>query len=375
MKIGINALHIVKGKGGGLETYFEGLVSALSKVDTDNTYLIFTNSDYSCPLDLGENFTRVPCNVSASKRVSKVLFEQFVFPVKLRKEKLDVLLSPGNIAPALHPCPGVSIICDMVPFVRPENFSFVERCMLKLLFFLTARTSKKIMTISDYSKSEITRRFSLSPERVEVIFAGMGKGLDIPSEEEAKAVLKGLGIHGPYILSVASSRKYKNIDGLVRAFKLLKDKHKRGELLVIAGHADRAHAELVRLVGDLGLTDDVLFTGFVDDKGLAVLYDNASVFVYPSFFEGFGLPVLEAFSCSTPVAASRAASIPEVAGSGALLFDPHDEGEMAEMIAKILKNKRVREGLQRKGLKQIEEFTWEKTARAALKVMQEVASR
>ena len=190
MRIGINALHLVKGKGGGLETYFEGLIPALGLVDAENTYLIFTNSDYRSPLELPDNFIEIPCNVSASRRVGKVLYEQFLFPFRLKKEKVDVLLSPGNIAPAFCFCPGVAIICDLVPFIRPENFSLVERVMLKTLFYLTARTSKKVMTISDYSKAEITKRFSISPDRVEVIYAGMGKGLELVSEKESRKILK-----------------------------------------------------------------------------------------------------------------------------------------------------------------------------------------
>ncbi|MGE0395438.1 MAG: glycosyltransferase family 4 protein [Kofleriaceae bacterium] len=177
-----------------------------------------------------------------------------------------------------------------------------------------------------------------------------------------------------YLLYVAASRSYKNIDGLVRAFHLLKTRHRVPHALVIVGLAGRATPALEQLISSLGLVDDVVFSGFLDDRMLPLVYSAADAFVYPSFYEGFGLPVLEAMACGTPVAAANRTSLPEAVGDAGLLFDPANPEDMARTIARILDETELRGELVERGLVRARSFTWEKTAAATLATLSVLAS-
>ncbi|MBI5233139.1 MAG: glycosyltransferase family 4 protein, partial [Deltaproteobacteria bacterium] len=317
MKIAVNALFLVQGKGGGLERYLNGVLASLQRRDKENDYTIFTNRDSAGAFTLGGRFKEVCCPVSASSRPFKILWEQVFFPAVLKKGCFDVLFSPGNIGPFSHAMPQVVVIHDMIPFVRPEEFGIAERLALKVLFYLAARSSAKVLTVSGYSRNDIIKRFNLSVDRVEVIYPGVDDTFGELSD--ADEIISRHGIERRYILCVASSRPYKNIDGLIRAYRLAKERGGLNEMLVIAGHAGRAQQGLERLVDELGLKRDVLFTGFLKDEELKVFYRGAGFFVYPSFYEGFGFPILEAMASAVPVIASNTASIPEVAGPDGLL--------------------------------------------------------
>ncbi|MEE8575583.1 MAG: glycosyltransferase family 1 protein [Thermodesulfobacteriota bacterium] len=372
MKIAINALFLVEGKGGGLETCLRGWLAAMSKLDSSSEYLLYTNRACRGAFPLGENFREITCDVSAVERLKKTFYEQTVFPGVIKKEGVDLLYNPGNIAPARHHCPSVTVIHDMVPFIRPEGFNTLELGTLKALFSLTARTSERVITVSEYSKKDMVDRFGISPDKVTVIYNGLDLSMVCANDSDGD---DGVKVGGPFILSVASSRKYKNLDGLLRAFKIVKEGGRFPELkLVMAGHAERVHAELVELTDALSISGDVVFTGFVEPAELAQLYKRADLLVYPSFFEGFGLPVLEAFANGTPVAASNAASIPEVVGDAGLLFDPTDTTAIAESVIKILLDPALKEELIKKGLKRAGEFTWERAAAETLNIFKEVSA-
>jgi glycosyltransferase involved in cell wall biosynthesis len=364
-------LFLVAGKGGGIERYIRGLIKGLQKIDKENTYILFTNRDCSGTFTLTDNFSEVPSIVSAIFRPAKILWEQTILPLQIKKYRLDVLLSAGNISPVIQLCPSAVIMYDMIPYLRPEGFTGLELSILKTLFRASAKVNTKIITISESSKKEIVNGLKVHENKVTVVYAGCDeKFKPVPVTAQARQSLKNLGLPEKYILYVASSRTYKNIDGLIKAFKLLKENHHADQSLVITGLAGRAQPDIEHLVSSLGLRSNVVMSGFINDEMMPLLYSAADVFVYPSLYEGFGLPVIEAMACGVPVAASNMTSLPEAVGDAGLLFDPNNHEEMAETLHRIISDPECRNNLVTKGLARSKAFSWEKAASETLAVLE-----
>ena len=367
MRIAINAIFLVTGKGGGIERYLRGLLKGLAQIDRVNEYLVFGNKDNAGTFELRDNFREIVSPVSARIRPAKILWEQFVLPSRLKKEKVDIVLSAGNIAPKIFFCPSLVIIYDLIFFAHPEEFSLLERLVLRYLLHRTAMSADRIITVSESSKNEIIRWLKVPQDRMSVVYGGCDKNL---RDVIDTMVLKDkVSVKGNYIFCAASLRMYKNLDGLIKAYSVLKKKYSVPQKLVLTGHKGRYYEELQRLVRVLGLENDVIFTGFISDDELRLLYSSADVFVFPSFYEGFGLPVLEAMASGTPVVASNRTSIPEVVGDAGLLFNPDNTDEMAETIHSVLREETLKKSLISRGFERVKKFTWEKTAEGVLKVI------
>ena len=375
MRIGVNALFLVSGKGGGIETYLRGLLSALAVIDRDNEYVVFTNKDCRGAFPLEGNFREYECSVAATHRAAKIIWEQSLFPSVIKRAGIDLLFSPANIAPSRHRMPSVATIHDMIPFERPECFKAIELAALKKFFSSTIRTSDRIITVSDHARTALLERFDIDKARVVTIH----NGVDPRFKDDNRFKAKGLKLFGgksaaPYILAIASDKPYKNIEGLLRAYKTLRDREAVAENLVIAGNPGGLKKGFLSLIEALGLSASVSFAGFVSDEELVYLYSGASLFVFPSVFEGFGLPVLEAYACGTPVAASNAASIPEAVGDAGLIFDPGSDEDIAEKMRIVLKNDKVREDMIVRGLKRAGVMSWQRAAIETLGVFKDAAS-
>ncbi len=361
LRIGINALFIIPGKAGGLETVFRNLLPSLLRVDATNEYVVFSNRECAGTAPQGRNMREVPCPVSAAFRPGKHLWEQAVFPFWLKRHAIDVLFSPGNVTPLCSPCPSVTVINDAIPFIRPENFSAVERLALKTLFHLSARRSAAVVTLSESAKRDLVRHLRIPPAKVHVAYLAAEERFR-PSAENAEAVLRKHAVRRPYLICVASSRPYKNVDGLVRAFSFVRERHRVPHQLVVVGLAGRAHGAILDSAAPLLRDGSLVLTGFVDDAELPVLYSNAEASVYPSKYEGFGLPVLESMACGTPVVSSNAASLPEVVGDAGVLFDPYDIEAMGRAIYSVISDEGLRATLRQKGFERARRFSWDGTA-------------
>lgn len=367
---------LVNGRGGGIERYARSLVSALQRIDRENEYVLFTNKDCQGSFVLAPNFREVKSGVSARFRPAKIIWEQAALPFTLNSHKIDVLLSPGNISPLFPGCPSAVIIHDLIPFIWPELFTLTERTALQKLMAAAANRCSRIITVSHSSAQGITEILNIDPAKITVVPGACSETFKpIPETPERATIVAKYGIRSPYILYVASTRPYKNVDGLMKAFDLYLRNDQTEHSLVITGLAGKAQSELVRLANDLGLAQRIVFAGFVHDEDLAAIYSAADLSVYPSFYEGFGLPLLESMACGTPVAASNATSLPEVLGDAGLLFDPRNIGEMALAMSSIISNSALRAGMIRKGFERVKLYSWEKTANAVRNVLQDSAVR
>lgn len=376
MIIGVNLLSIFPGVSGGGQTYVENLLRTLSIIDSKHTYILFVNRINQDLFPRQERFIRVLCPVSKKNLFFRLIWEQFFLPYYLKKHKIDLLFSPTNFSPIFWlPTKSVLNICDVYWAHFKEFFSKTEYTLLKNLITFSARKADRIITISNYTKTEVIKYTKADEAKITAIHLGRGNML-FPSDSGKapnETLFKQIG--GKYILAVGRTHEHKNYLGLVEAFKLLKNKSAgAGIKLVIAGIPGRQHKKLQAKIQSEALANDILLLGRVDDNQLSWLYKHADLFVFPSIYEGFGLPLLEAMAFGVPVTCSNITALPEIGGEAVLCFDPFDIRDISNKLEQLLVSERLRNDLVKKGLERVKQFTWENTARKTLRVFEEVAN-
>ena len=247
---------------------------------------------------------------------------------------------------------------------------------LRLTVRHTARKSAQIITVSEYSRDDILKTYGVSGERITVIpEAAPNHFVPVEDERELQRVRDTYGIKGEYILSVGSIQPRKNLARLITAYKNLHDERPGVKLpkLVLVGKKGWLYDETLRAIAESGVGEQILLTGYVLETDLPTLYSGAICFVYPSYFEGFGLPPLEAMKCGAPVIVGNQTSLPEVVGDAGLMVNPFDEVEIASTLARLIDDPGLRDELRLKGLKRAAEFSWLNTAKRTLQVYMQVA--
>ena len=271
-------------------------------------------------------------------------------------------------------CPVVVTVHDVAFLSHPEWFSPRDRLVLRAGAWLTRRRAARLLTLSEFSREEIVRRLGVSSVRVTAIPLAAGDAFTPAGDPAASAeALARLGIRKPYILAVGNLQPRKNLSRLIDAFAEAKRSGGLPHTLVLAGRAQWKSHRIFRSARDAGLLDAVLFTGYVAECDLPHLYREAELFAYPSLYEGFGLPVLEAMACGTPVVASNAASIPEVAGGAAILVDPLDTAALARALLEAAGSPERRRDMRERGLARARQFSWGRAAADTYRVYREVA--
>jgi glycosyltransferase involved in cell wall biosynthesis len=355
-RIGINALYLLPGRVGGTEIYLRELLNALAQIDKTNEYLVFTN------LETGEdllprqaNFQGKPQAVHASFRPARILWEQIVLPLEAARYRLDVMFNPGFTAPIFAPCPVVTVFHDLQHKRHPEYFRWIDLPFWKLLLWASVHRSRRLIAVSDSTRADLLRFYRIPPRSVSVIPHGVSPrflSLDRTHTE-------------PYILCVSTLHPHKNIERLLRAYAL----SARPQRLVLAGMRGFQTAQIEALITELGLGDRVEVPGWMPREDLYGLYARAHAFVYPSTFEGFGMPVLEALAAGIPTACADIPPLREVAGEAALFFDPLDEAAIAQSLDRVCTDESTRRKLAQAGPQRARPFTWERTARMTLEAL------
>ncbi len=294
--------------------------------------------------------------------------------------KPDVFFSPSHYAPRLSPCPTVISVMDLSYLYFSELFNANDLHQLKSWTKYSVRNAKSILTISNSSKNDIIREYKKSSSEVVVTYPGIKNDLSFKTYDlgNMKDFKKKYKIGNNFVLFVGTLQPRKNIAKLIEAFsKVLSVKYKvlsKADLeLVIVGKKGWQFEEILSAPQKFGIEKQVKFLENVDDRDLSILYKNAICFVLPSLYEGFGLPVLEAMKDGCPVITSNVSSLPEVGGDAALYVDPEDVDDIAEKIKRLVDDKDLRKELVEKGKKQIKKFSWEKTAKETLRVIQKAA--
>jgi glycosyltransferase involved in cell wall biosynthesis len=363
MKIGLNLLFIRSSTTGGSATYAVNLVNALSNIDKTNNYIVYLNQNCKeLPLTLGRNFTKKIIPFSSTNPIKRLFLEQIIFPFYFFKENLNVLHSLGYHGPILSIYPHIVSILDL-NFIRHKHMSKIHSLFLGIMVKIMTKTAKHIITISQFSKKEIVENLNVLDKNVTAtLLSGSSDKKNSVSNINIKKIYN---IKKKYIIAFGSNGSHKNIDQLIYAFNEIR-KTNLDFQLVLVGYQHKASI-LSKIVYDLNLNEKVIFTGFVPFEHVFSLIKKSNLFVFPSFYEGFGIPLLDAQACGIPIASSNAGSLPEVGNTGCIYFDPADTQEMISVIKRIINNPKVANQLVSEGLKNRSNFSWNNTATETLK--------
>lgn len=357
----------------GIGTYVRNLLRELARLDADTEYvLLCREEDCGAIGELGPNFRAVL--VSAPPYSIR---EQAAVPLVLRRERVDLFHTPHYVLPPLTGVPSVVTIHDcihlMFPQYLPSRFAWAYA---RTFMWSAAHRSDRILTVSETSKRDILRFFDVPQEKISVIYNAIDERFWMaPPDEEISRVRDRFQLTNPYILYAGNIKPHKNLERLIEAFNIL---HTGGfpELkLLIIGDEISKYATLRRAIHRHQLHRHVRFLGFVPDHTLAALYRLATAFVFPSLYEGFGLPPLEAMASGTPVVTSNVSSLPEVVGDAAVLIDPYDPAAIADGIRRVLTDDGLRKQLVARGCARAREYSWERSVRRVREIYADVGTR
>ena len=364
MRIGVNALYLIPGAVGGTEIYLRNLLDSLGQIDSANEYFLFTNQETGRELGPARaNFHVLEQPFRAAFRPARIAWEQTALPLAAAAYRVDVLFNPGFTAPLVCGCPQVTVFHDLQHKRHPEHFRWFDLPFWRFFLYWSAHLSRIVIADSAATGADLEKFYRLPPQKIRVVPLGV---------DPKFFAIANLRKPEPMLLAVSTLHPHKNLDRLLHAFAAFH--RKRPDFrLVITGLRGFHSANLERLREDLGLEASVEFTGWIPRADLYDLYARAWAFFYPSTFEGFGLPVLEALAAGLPTACSRIEPLASVASTAALQFDPGDEAQMLDAMNRLVTDERLRERLSAAGPGRAAEFSWHATARQTLDALGEAA--
>lgn len=366
MRIGIDARML---NASGIGRYLRNLISELQQIDSKNEYFLFLmgNDD---DIVYQKNFTKVMANFPWYGYK-----EQVLFPKLLNQYNLDLMHFPHFNVPILYNGKFVVTIHDLTHLSFKMNrasahnkvYFEIKHQIYKQVLSHALKKSLKVIAVSNFVKNDLISKQHIDDSKVEVTLEGVEQELlrisKKISKEKQQQILKKFSISSPFLFYVGNAHPHKNVEGLTKVFKQVKTRYP-DLLLVLSGREDFFWKRLKKETLDA----DVIFTGFVAEEELVTLYKNASVFIFPSFSEGFGIPMLEAMALGCPVISSGRTSLPEVGRDAAIYFNPYDGKDMEEKILSVLGDGKLRECLVTQGLKRSRQFSWKKMAQKTLEV-------
>jgi len=360
----------------GIGRYSSELLKALLQIDKKQKYclLIVPRTDLSKELVCSFNERDEPVEIIETTATHYGWAEQTTLLRQLNRLHPDLVHFPHFNHPVLYKGDFVVTIHDLTLSSYSERGNFLKRAVYNKVITHAAQNSKKIFTVSDFVNKELSREFGLPQGKVVTTYNGIDGRFTKITNPKTLSRSEQYGLQDPYIVSVGQWRSHKNLLRLVQAFKKVIDKSSRYPNLKLAfvGRKEEKYPQLEQKIRDLQIEDRVIFTGFVKDEDLPVIYNNAICFIFASMSEGFGLPGLEAQACEVPVISSNKTALPEIYADGALYFDPENTTDMADKILQVLKDDNLRNQLKKLGVKNAKRFSWEKAAAQTLAVYKEI---
>jgi len=361
---------------GGIGVYIRELISHLAYIDKKNQYFIIVNKHGDASfIPSADNFTILVSSITRKHYFIKDLWNLFFLPFLLKVKNIDIYFNPRYVLPIFKGnIKMVVTMHDMIAIMFPEIWPGISGFRIRNYIKYSSQRADIIVTISNWAKKDIVRILNVPKNKVKVTYNGINKKLfkPIPDLSLQSLVKRKYGIRKKFILSVGPLGARKNHDRLIDAYSILPKCIREDYQLILTGEKKGTYDNLLEKASKICPVDDIVFTGFIPEEEMPTMISAASLFVFPSLYEGFGIPLLEAMACGTPILASNVSSIPEVVESAALLFDPYNVNEMANAIDKAINDKDLRQKLVRKGFKQIKKYSWENTAKEILGVFEEV---
>ncbi|PIZ55731.1 hypothetical protein COY23_04300 [bacterium (Candidatus Torokbacteria) CG_4_10_14_0_2_um_filter_35_8] len=379
MNIAIDCRVLIQGKYSGVEWYAIHLMESLFEIDQKNQYFLWYNQMREEPEDLPSfDFSNVKKVFSFYPKkiiaLSGVLFNYPKIDERVMPEKIDIFFTPFfHILPISSSCKKVTTIHDLSFEYYPEFFKLKNKIFHKLAPRKEANTPEYIITDSESSRNDLISLYKVPKDKTTVIYPACGKEFKpITSKKKLAKVRDKYDLPEKFILQLGNIEPRKNHLATIHAFEKLKKEYNKDVRLVIAGKKAWRFRQVEKALFQPDSKDDIILTGYIDEKDKPALLSLAEVFVYPSFYEGFGIPVLEALACGTPVVASNNSSLSEVIGNAGFMVDAYKISELTLAIKELLEDKDLRKTLIERGFKQASKFSWKEGARQLLKVFEEI---
>ncbi len=376
MKIVIDALP-VKSLQHGMGTYIFNLLKEMAQLDQAHDFVVFKKPSVFTDLEKSQRFNIQFRNLLKGL-ARRVVWEYTTLPKLLQKEQVDIFWGPSNFLPLRKACKYVVTIHDLSSFTYAHTYPYLRRKYYQYIIKQAVKRADLIITDSEFSRQDIINTFSVLPEMVKKIYCGIDdifrriESLDAIAQVKSKYKLPD-----DFILTLGVIEPKKNTERLIRAYAQLRDKYNNVPKLVIGGSKKYGwnNRRIFELVETLVLKDAVNFTDFIEQKDLPVVYSAAKLFILPSLFEGFGLPVIEAMACGTPVITSKTSSLPEITGDAAVLINPYDTEEIGQAIIKVISDQQLQTEMRVKGFENVKRFSWQESAHELLCMFEQVGKK
>lgn len=362
MKIAVNTRLLLAGRLDGIGRFADETLRLLTQMHPEHQFYFYFDRKYSDEFIYNSNVTPVVLPPQARHPLLFLAWFEVSLPLHFIKSKPDLFLSPDGFLPLFSGKKSVAVIHDINFEHFPDDIPFTMRKYYTTMVPRFAHHATRIATVSEYSKSDISKTYHINPSKIDVVYNGAGRIFQPNSLIDKELTKKKFTRSSDYFFFVGTLHPRKNLINLFKAFDQFKENDKRGMKLVLAGARMWWTDEIRTAYDGMQYRDDVIFTGRVTDMELASLMASALALTYVSYFEGFGIPILEAFHCDTPVITSNVTSMPEVAGGAAILTDPFSVTSIADAMQKVTSDEIFRQKLIFSGREQREKFSWELTA-------------
>ncbi len=373
-RVGLNA-QLLSGAAGyrsaGIHRYIAELLYHLPLADPETAYTAFAPRSSPHTGGVPVRSTRWP----TARPIARIVWEQVFQPALVARERLDVLHGLAFVSPLIRPCPTVVTVHDLSFELFPKLFHNANGVYLRLLTRLSCRGAARIIAVSESTRADVARYYGVPGERIVTIAHGVSPNFYPRSEAELAEFRRARGLPDPFVLFVGTLEPRKNLTVLIEAFGqvISQDTARSCRLkLVLAGGKGWYYEQIFATIERLGLKDRVVWAGYIPEGDLPLWYNAADVFAFPSRYEGFGMPILEAMACGTPTVTSTASSLPQIAGDAALSVCPEDVGAWADALQRVLSSAALRQELRAQGIARAAQFTWEETARRTAGVYRQI---
>lgn len=354
MVIGIDASRAFLGQRTGTEEYSYQVIKHLREPLKDHQVVLYLRKNQNSKIDF---------ELPEKWQIKVIKFSRFWTQLGLAFEMLrnpvDVLFIPSHIVPWIHPKRTITAIHGLEYEFMPEAYSFWKRFYMRFSIKRSCRWAQKVIAVSKNTREDLKKLYGVPEEKIKVIYEGYDKNNQIYNFQEKSKIQNPK----PYLLFIGRLEKRKNIEGIIAAFEILKEKYKISHKLVLAGKPGYGWEEIAEKLESSSYKKDIVLTGFADEEKKWKLFQEADIFLFPTFYEGFGLPILEAQASGVPVISSNVSSLPEVAGDGALFASPKETSFLAEVANKLINDRELRDAIIRKGYKNLERFGWERCSK------------